>query len=148
MHKGSQRTQRAQRIIEYHRAMPKPYPTIPFPNHTLYSREDSRPLVTAYSTIMIVVYYAMVSALYPRVVISSSISDYRNLLWPFSHFHWCMAQRSLHAIDKGLLHEYVMLCYRFRSKGPCLQCQGFPSKGPSCTMWFRHFTKYVTCMTQ
>jgi hypothetical protein len=23
-----------------------------------------------------------------------------------------------------------MLCYRFPSKGPCLQCQEFPSKGP------------------
>jgi hypothetical protein len=23
-------------------------------------------------------------------------------------------------------------------------CYGFPSKGPSCTMWFRRFTKYDT----
>jgi hypothetical protein len=49
----------------------KPYPTIPFPNHTLYSWEDPRPLVTTSSAIMIVVHFAKVSALYPRVVISS-----------------------------------------------------------------------------
>jgi hypothetical protein len=23
-------------------------------------------------------------------------------------------------------------------------CYGFPIKDPSCTVWFRHFTKYVT----
>jgi hypothetical protein len=53
----------------------KPYSTIPFPNHTLYYREDARPLVTASSAIMIVVHSAKVSTLYPRVVISSPVSD-------------------------------------------------------------------------
>jgi hypothetical protein len=53
----------------------KPYPTIPFPNHTIYYREDPRPLVTASSAIMIVVHSAEVSTLYPPVVISSPISD-------------------------------------------------------------------------
>jgi hypothetical protein len=53
----------------------KPYPTIPFLNHTLYSREDPRLLVTTSSAIMIVVYSAEVSTLYPRVVISSPVGD-------------------------------------------------------------------------
>jgi hypothetical protein len=53
----------------------KPYPTIPFPNHTLYSREDPRPLVTTSLVIMIVIHSIEVSTMYPRVVISSSISD-------------------------------------------------------------------------
>jgi hypothetical protein len=65
MHKGSQR---AQRITQYHNA-------IPFPNHTLYSRVNPRPLVTASSAIMIVIHFAKVSVMYPRVVISSSIGD-------------------------------------------------------------------------
>jgi hypothetical protein len=62
IHKGAKR---AQRITWYHKAIPKPYPTIPFPNHTIYSREDPRPLLTASSAIMIVVDFAKVSALYP-----------------------------------------------------------------------------------
>jgi hypothetical protein len=53
----------------------KPYPTITFPNHTLYSREDLRPLVTTSSTIMIVVHSTEVSTLYPHVVISSPVGD-------------------------------------------------------------------------
>jgi hypothetical protein len=36
----------------------KPYSTIPVPNHTLYSREDPRPLITASSAIIIVVHSA------------------------------------------------------------------------------------------
>jgi hypothetical protein len=59
----------------------KPDPPIPFPNHTLYSREDPTPLVTASSTIMIVVHFVNVSVLYPRLVILSPISDLRNLLF-------------------------------------------------------------------
>jgi hypothetical protein len=54
----------------------KPYPTIiPFPNHTLYSREDPRLLVPASSAIMIVVHSADVSTIYPRVVFSSPVGD-------------------------------------------------------------------------
>jgi hypothetical protein len=49
----------------------EPHPTIPFPNHTLYSRENPRLLVTTSSTIMIVVHSAEVNTLYPRVVILS-----------------------------------------------------------------------------
>jgi hypothetical protein len=68
VHKG---WQRAQRIIQNHKAIPKSYPTIPFLNHTLYCREDPRLIVTTSSTIMIVVHFAKVSTLYPRVVILS-----------------------------------------------------------------------------
>jgi hypothetical protein len=53
------------------KTIPKPCSSLPFPNHTLYSREDSRPLVTASSVIKIVVRFAKLSALYPRIVISS-----------------------------------------------------------------------------
>jgi hypothetical protein len=67
-HKGSQWTQRAQRITQYQKA-------IPFPNHTLYSREDPGLPVTASSAIMIVVHFAKVNVMYPRVVISSPIGD-------------------------------------------------------------------------
>jgi hypothetical protein len=35
---------------------------IPFPNHTLYSRENPRPLVIASSSIMIVVHFAKVAS--------------------------------------------------------------------------------------
>jgi hypothetical protein len=38
---------------------------------------------------------------------------------PFSHFHWCMAQRSLHVVTK-VSHTNI----------------------PSCTLWFRKITKY------
>jgi hypothetical protein len=86
----------AQRITWYHKAIPKPDPTIPFLNHTLYSREDPRPLVSTRSAIMIVVHFAKVSALYPRVVISSLHERLENLIfailytsfgvWPRDHY--------------------------------------------------------------
>jgi hypothetical protein len=47
----------------------KTIPTIP--HHTIYSKEDLRPLVTISTTVMIVVHFTKVSTLYPRVVISS-----------------------------------------------------------------------------
>jgi hypothetical protein len=43
---------------------------------------------------------------------------------------------------KGLLPEYVMLCYSFPNKRPRLLAKVSPTKGPSCTMWVRCFTKY------
>jgi hypothetical protein len=52
-----------------------PYPTIPFLNHTLHSREDPRLLITTSLAIMIVVHSTEVSTLYPCVVISSPVSD-------------------------------------------------------------------------
>jgi hypothetical protein len=34
------------------------------------------------------------------------------------------------------------------AKGPACSAKDFLVKGPSCTMWFKQVTKYVTCMTQ
>jgi hypothetical protein len=114
IHKGAQRTQMVQRITQYHKAIPKPYPTIPFPNHTLYSREDPRPLVTTSSAIMIVVHFEKISTLYPRIVISSLIRRLENLIFcHFLHFLWCMAQISLHAFTKINSRLYVLLYHRF-----------------------------------
>jgi hypothetical protein len=58
IYKGAQR---AQRITWYHKAIPKPYPSIPFSNNTLYSREDPIPLVTTSLTFMIVEHFAKVA---------------------------------------------------------------------------------------
>jgi hypothetical protein len=46
------------------------------------------------------------------------------------------------AIDSLSTAPLVVL--RIPQQRPRLQCYGFPSKGPSCTMWFRRFTKYDT----
>jgi hypothetical protein len=46
---------------------------------------------------------------------------------------------------KGLLQEYVMLCYGFPHTVAPLVVQRFPAhSGPFCTMWFRQFTQNVT----
>jgi hypothetical protein len=89
----------------------EPYPTIPFPNHTLYSREDPRSLVTASSTIMIVAHSAEVSTLYPRIVISSLAEqlekppfcqDYTSFGgWPRDHY--ILLQRSTTGVCHALL---------------------------------------------
>jgi hypothetical protein len=45
---------------------------------------------------------------------------------------------------KGLLEEYVMICYSFLTHGPLVVLR-FPAHiGPFCTMWFRKFTQNVT----
>jgi hypothetical protein len=75
IHKGAQMVTRGTKDHTVTQSYTEPYPTIQFPNHTLYSREDPRPLVTASSTIMIVVHSTDVSTLYPRVVISSLVGD-------------------------------------------------------------------------
>jgi hypothetical protein len=75
IHKGAQRVTKDTKNHMVPQSYTEPYPTIPFPNHTLYSREDPKLLVTTSSAIMIVVHFAKVRALYPRVVISSPISD-------------------------------------------------------------------------
>jgi hypothetical protein len=121
----------------------KPYPTIPFSNHTLYSREDPRPLVTACSIIMIVVHSTEVSTLYPCIVISSLAERLENILfaslytsfgvWPRDHY--MPLQRSTSGVCHALL--------RFL-KQTVLACSAKVSRTniPSCTMWFRKFTKY------
>jgi hypothetical protein len=46
---------------------------------------------------------------------------------------------------KGLLQEYVMLCYWLPHNVAPLVVLRFPAQsGPFCTMWFRQFTKNVT----
>jgi hypothetical protein len=53
--------------IQYHATtitIPKPFHNHNHP-HTLYSREDHRPLVTVSLAIMIVVHFAKVRAMYP-----------------------------------------------------------------------------------
>jgi hypothetical protein len=47
---------------------------------------------------------------------------------------------SLQRSTTGVCHALLQIV----QQRPCLQCKGFPIKGPSCTMWFRRFTKYVT----
>jgi hypothetical protein len=62
IHRGAQRVTKSTKDHTVPQSYTKPYPTIPFPNHTLYSREDTRPLITASSSTMIVVYFAKVAS--------------------------------------------------------------------------------------
>jgi hypothetical protein len=55
IHKGAQKVTKG---TKDHKAIPKLYL---FSNHTLYSREDPKPLVIANSTIVIVVHFAKVA---------------------------------------------------------------------------------------
>jgi hypothetical protein len=102
----SQRTQRAERITLYHKAITKPYPTISFPYHTLYSREKPRPLVTASSAIVIVVHFAKVPKSSDLLAVQATREPpfYHSL-----HFLWCMAQISLHVITKVYYGSYARL---------------------------------------
>jgi hypothetical protein len=77
----------------HHKPHPKPFHS---QFHTLYSREDPRPLVTASSTIMIVVHFTKLSTMYPYKVISSLGERLETLLfiipyisfglWPRDHY--------------------------------------------------------------
>jgi hypothetical protein len=55
-----------------------------------------------------------------------------------------MAQRSLHAVIK--LYYRSMSCYAMVSQQmvPACSVKVSHTNAPSCTMWFRQFTKYVT----
>jgi hypothetical protein len=84
IHKGAQRVTKDTKGTKDHtvsQSYTEPYPTIPLPNHTLYSREDPRPLVTVSLAIMIVVHSAEVSTMYPRVVILSLAKRLENHLF-------------------------------------------------------------------
>jgi hypothetical protein len=61
----------------------------------------------------------------------------------FLHFSWCMAQRSLHTITKVYYRSMPCFAMVFPSKAP-LAVLRIPHQRPSCTMWVRHFTKYIT----
>jgi hypothetical protein len=81
------------------------------------------------------------SAPYPRVVISSLANwleeppFYHSYTffgaWPRDHY------MPLQRATTGICHALL----RIPQQRPRLQCWGFPSKDPSCTMWFRHFHK-------
>jgi hypothetical protein len=94
---------------------------------------------------MIVVHIAKVSTLYPWVVISSLAKwlwkppfchSYTSFgVWPRDHY------MLLQSCTTGVCHALL----RFPDKRSPLAVQRFPAQsGPSCTMWFRQFTKNVT----
>jgi hypothetical protein len=94
---------------------------------------------------MIVVHSVEVSTVSPRVVISSLLSDYRNLLFAILTLPLVYGPEITTYHYKGLLQEYVMLCYGFPHKVAPLVVLRFPAQSdPFCTMWFRRFTKNVT----
>jgi hypothetical protein len=145
IHKDAQRVTKGTKDHTIPQSYTKPYPTIPLPNHTLYSREDPRPLVITSSTIMTVVHSAEVSTLYQCVVISLPVGGLENLhsailytsfgVWPSDHY--MPLQRSTTGVCHTLLwfpKQMVTACSAKVSR----------TNVPSCTMWFRQFTKYVT----
>jgi hypothetical protein len=148
IHKGAQRVTKDRKGTKDHtvpQTYTEPYPTIPFPNHTLYSREDPRPLVTAGSAIMIVVHSVEVSTLYPRIVISSLAKWLENLFFAilYTSFgvwhidHYMPLQRSTTGVCHALL--------RFPEQTvPTCCAKVSHTNVPSCSMWFRQFIKYVT----
>jgi hypothetical protein len=94
---------------------------------------------------MTVVHFAKVSALYPRVVISSLAKwlekpyfchSYTSFgVWPRDHY--MLLQR----FTTGVCHALL----RFLNKRPRLQCWGFPhTVAPFAPMWFRQFPQNVT----
>jgi hypothetical protein len=136
IHKGAKG---AQRITQYHKAIPKPFRTIPFWNHTLYSREDPRLLAIASSAMMIVVHFAKFSSLYQGVVISSLTGRLEKPpFYHFLHYLWCMAQRSVHTITKVYYGSYARLFFGSRGTIAMLRFPGvvggtttpLPSCGP------------------
>jgi hypothetical protein len=108
------------------------------PNHTNYSKEDPIPRVTTSSAIMIVVHFAKVSALYPRVVISSLAKrlekppfchSYTSFgAWPSDHY------MPLQRPTTGVCHALVRI-----PEQTVHTCSAKVSRTnvPSCTMWFR-----------
>jgi hypothetical protein len=145
-HKGAQRVTKDTKGTKDHtipQSYTEPYTTIPFPNSTIYSREDPRPLVTTSSAIMIVVHSTDVSTLYPRVVISSLAErlekppfcqDYTFFgVWPRDHY--MLFQRS----TIGVCHALLQFP---EQKVPACSAKVSRTNVPSYTMWFRQFTKY------
>jgi hypothetical protein len=135
IHQGAQRGTKDHTVLQ---SYTKPYPTIPFPNHTLYNREDPRQLVTASSTIMMVVHSIEVSTLYPCVVISSLIGRLQNLIFAILTLPLVYGPEITTCRYKGLLQELVMLCYSFPHLGTPLAMLRFPhNSSPSCTLWIK-----------
>jgi hypothetical protein len=93
---------------------------------------------------MIVVYFAKVSALYPRLVISSLAKWLKKPHFWHSYSSWCMAQRSLHAVTKVYYRSTSCFATNSLTKGPTCSTKDSLAKSPSCTVWFRQMTKYDT----
>jgi hypothetical protein len=70
-------------------------------------------LVTTSSAIMIVIHYAEVSTLYPRIVISSLIERLENLIFDILTLPCVYGIEITTCRYKGLLQELVILCYGF-----------------------------------
>jgi hypothetical protein len=143
--KGAQRVIKDRKGTKDHmvpESYTEPYLAIPFPNHTLYSREDHRPLVTTNSAIMIAIHSTDISTMYPRVVISSLAEPLENLLfailytsfdvWP--RYHYMLLQRSTTGVCHALLWFPKQIF-------PAYSAKVFHTNVPSCTMWFRQVTK-------
>jgi hypothetical protein len=106
---------------------------------------------------MIVVHPIEVSTLYPRVVISSPVGDWRtSFLLLFTSPSVCGPEIT-RCRYKGLLQEYVMLCYGFPNKRSPLAVLRFPAQtsplapcgfGSSQSMSQRLITKYGAIPTQ
>jgi hypothetical protein len=157
IHKDAQRVTKGTKDHTVPQSCTKPYPTIQLPNHTLYSREDFRPLVTTSSAIMIVLHSAEISTLYPRIVISLPVGDYRTSFLPFFTLPLVYGPEITTCCYKGLLHEYVMLCYGFLDKRSLHAVLRFPKQmsphAPcalvsSQSMSQRLITKYGVIPTQ
>jgi hypothetical protein len=74
--------------------------------------------MTMRSTILIGVHFAQVSVLYPRVVISSLAKRLKNIFLSFFTLPLVYSPEITTCHHKGLLHEYVILCYGFLTKSP------------------------------
>jgi hypothetical protein len=146
-HKGSHGTSKLYRTISIH----------PILNHTVYSRDNLRPLVIVSSAIMIVVHSTEVSTLYPRVVISSLAEQLENLLfailytffsvWPRNHY--ILLQRSTTGVCHALLwfpeQRIPLLVLWFPAQtSPLVPCDS----GSSQSMSQRLITKYGAIPTQ
>jgi hypothetical protein len=160
IHQGAQKVTKFTKGTKHYtvpQSYTEPYLTIPFPNHTLYFRENPRPLVTASSAITIVVHSAEVSTLYPRVVISSLAERLENLLFAilYTSFgvwakdHYMLLQRSTTWVCHALL--------RFPEQTAPLAVLRFPtqmsplaprSSGRSQSMSQSMITKYGAIPTQ
>jgi hypothetical protein len=79
----------------------------------MYSKEDLRPLVTTSSAIMIVIHFTKVSAMYSQVMISLLAEGLEKLLFTIHTLPLVYGPEITTCRYKGLLQEYVMLCYGF-----------------------------------
>jgi hypothetical protein len=126
IHKGAQRVTKDTKDHTVPQSCTKPYPAIPFSNHTLYSREDPRLLVTTSSAIMIVVHFAKVMPCthaywFHHPSVTREPPFHHSL-----HFLWCMTQISLHVITK--VYDRSMSCFTTVSRQTIPACSAKVSR--------------------